>query len=82
MPLDTTEKFITEAGLKLLKREDVTEDAVITSGRWHEARAKRREALLAIEGEDRFNGLQRFLATVHKLTSERRLSRFAFIAEK
>ena len=82
MPLETTEKFIVDAGLKLIKREDVTNNAVMTSGRWHDARAKRRDALIAIEGEDRFNGLQRFLATVHKLTSERRLSRYAFLAEK
>jgi len=82
IPLETTEKFIAEAGLKLIKREDVTANAVMTSGRWHDARAKRREALIAIEGEERFAGLQRFLATVHKLTNERRLSRFAFLAEK
>ena len=82
MPLETTEKFIADAGLKLIKREDVTANAVMTSGRWHDARAKCREALIAIEGEERFNGLQRFLATVHTLTSERRLSRYAFLAEK
>ena len=82
MPLETTERFIADAGLKLIKRQDVTANAVVTSARWHDARAKRREALIAIEGEERFAGLQRFLATVHKLTSERRLSRFAFLAEK
>jgi ubiquinone/menaquinone biosynthesis C-methylase UbiE len=82
IPIETTEKFIADSGLKLLKREDVTANAVMTSGRWHDARAKRHEALIAIEGEERFSGLQRFLSTVHKLTSERRLSRYAFLAEK
>ena len=29
-----------------------------------------------------FEGLQKFLSTVHKLTGERRLSRFVFLVEK
>jgi hypothetical protein len=37
---------------------------------------------LQIEGEERFEGLQQFFAAVHELTRERRLSRFAFVAEK
>jgi len=37
---------------------------------------------LEIEGEERFEGLQKFLAAVHKLTRERHLSRFVFVAEK
>jgi SAM-dependent methyltransferase len=82
MPPETTERFIVGAGLKLINRVDVTENAVMTSGRWHDAREKRRERLIEIEGEERFSGLQRFLATVHNLTSERRLSRFAFLADK
>lgn len=82
MPRETTEKFVVDAGLKLIKCEDVTANAVMTSGRWHDAREKRRERLIQIEGEERFNGLQRFLSTVHRLTSERRLSRYAFLAEK
>ena len=82
IPPDVTERFISEAGLNLLQREDVTSNAVATSGRWRNGREKRRDALLKLEGEAKFNGLQTFLSTVHKLTSERRLSRFAFRAEK
>ncbi len=82
MPLDWTEKYIREAGFNLLKREDVTGNIELTSGRWHESRAKRREALIQIEGEERFEGLQKFAGTVYKLTSERRLSRFVFLAGK
>jgi len=37
---------------------------------------------LKIEGEERFEGLQRFAAAVHKLSRERRLSRFVFVAER
>jgi hypothetical protein len=52
------------------------------SGRWHRARQARRDALLRIEGEARFDGLQRFFEAVHTLTSQKRLSRIAYVAEK
>ena len=82
VPLEITEKFIKEAGFKLIRREDVTGNIELTSGRWHASRQKHREDLIKIEGQERFDGLQTFFATVHKLTSERRLSRFAFLVEK
>jgi len=82
IPLETTENFIKEAGFKLIRRGDVTSNIELTSGRWHASRQKHREDLIKIEGEERFDGLQKFFSTVHKLTSERRLSRFVFVAEK
>jgi SAM-dependent methyltransferase len=82
VPLEVTERFISEAGFTLRRREDVTGNIELTSGRWHAARQRSRRDLLEIEGEERFDGLQRFLAAVHKLTRERRLSRFVFVAEK
>ena len=39
-------------------------------------------ALIRIEGEDRFHGLQKFFAAVHRLTSERRLSRIVYLVER
>lgn len=82
IPPDTTEDFIAEAGLKLIAREDATPNIAFTSGRWLNARAARRDDLLKVESETDFNSLQTFLTAVHTLTSERRLSRFAFLAEK
>jgi len=82
VPPEVTERFIKDAGFTLLRREDATGNIELTSGRWHAARQRRREDLLKLEGEQRFEGLQRFLAAVHKLTRERRLSRFVFVAEK
>jgi hypothetical protein len=38
--------------------------------------------LVKIEGEERFEGLQQFFAAVHRLTSEKRLSRFVYLVEK
>ena len=62
--------------------EDVTADIEITSGRWHASRQRHRQDPIRIEGEEQFEGLQMFFFTVHKLTRERRLSRFVFLAEK
>ena len=82
MPLETTKQYIAEAGFKLIRCDDVTGNIALTSGRWFESRAKHRQALIQIEGEERFGGLQKFASTVYNLTSERRLSRFVFVAEK
>jgi ubiquinone/menaquinone biosynthesis C-methylase UbiE len=82
VPLDVTERAIAEAGFRLLRREDVTGNIESTSGRWHAAREKRRDELVELEGDERFAGLQNFLAAVHTLTRERRMSRVAFVAEK
>ncbi len=82
VPLEVTKNMIQEAGFKLVRCEDVTGNIELTSGRWHASRQRHRGDLIEIEGEERFDGLQKFLSTVHKLTSERRLSRFVFLAEK
>jgi len=82
VPLEVTKKLISEAGFKLIRCEDVTGNIETTSGRWHAARQEHRDDLIKIEGEERFDGLQTFLSTVHKLTSERRLSRFVFLVER
>jgi ubiquinone/menaquinone biosynthesis C-methylase UbiE len=82
MPLEATKQYIIEAGFSLLRCEDATDNIALTSGRWHDSRARHREDLVQIEGEERFEGLQRFASTVYRLASERRLSRFVFLAQK
>lgn len=82
VPDGSNERLIEEAGLRLIRQKDVTENAALISGRWHAARRSRREALLRIEGEERFEALQQFFAVVQRLTTERRLSRVAYLAEK
>lgn len=79
-PPGVNESLIAEAGLELVRQEDVTENAAAISKRWHDAREEDREALLKIEGEERHLGLQKFFAMVHRLTSQRRLSRFLYLA--
>lgn len=82
VPLEVTTNLIKEAGFNLIRCEDVTGNIELTSGRWHASRQKHRDDLIKIEGQERFEGLQEFFSTVHKLSSERRLSRFVFVAEK
>lgn len=82
VPLGENERLIKAAGFELMLHEDCTQNVVNVSKRWHDARAKRREDLIKIEGNDNFEGLQRFLSVVYRLSSERRLSRFVFMASK
>lgn len=82
LPPGENERLIEAAGFKLLAADDVTGEAAVMAGRWHDARAKRRGALVAREGEANFEGLQRFLACVRQLSEERRVSRYAYLAER
>jgi SAM-dependent methyltransferase len=75
-------RLIAEAGLQLERVEDVTENMAAISQRRHDARARAREELLALEGQQTYEGQQRFLSMVHTLAGERRLSRFVFLARK
>ncbi len=81
-PLGEDERLIQEAGFALVGKLDVTENNAVVPKRWYDARARRRDELLKIEGEAEFEKTQRFLSVVHTLASERRLSRFAFLARK
>jgi len=82
VPAGINERLIEEAGLRLVRQEDVSANAALIAGRWHEARQRHKDDLVHVEGEERFAGLQRFFATVHQLTAERRLSRIAYLVEK
>jgi SAM-dependent methyltransferase len=81
-PPGVNEQLIGEAGFDLVLAEDVTENEVEVSRRWHDARQRQAEELIRLEGEETFAGLQRFLVTVHRLTSERRMSRFVYVGRK
>lgn len=81
VPPGINEQFIADAGLRLIKQQDVTENAALVSGRWRDSRERHKAALLEIEGEERFEGLQLFFAAVHRLTGERRLSRIVYLVE-
>ena len=82
VPPGVNEHLIAAAGFQLIEQTDVTDNAALISGRWHQARERHKDALWKIEGDERFNGLQEFFATVHSLTTERRLSRMLYLVEK
>jgi Methylase involved in ubiquinone/menaquinone biosynthesis len=82
VPPGVNEQMIREASFELVQQEDVSENCALIGGRWHAARQRYRDELLQIEGEERFEGLQKFFAAVHRLTSERRLSRIVYLVEK
>jgi SAM-dependent methyltransferase len=82
VPPGENERLLAAAGFTVLAVEDVTAQAADVARRWHDARDRQRDALIAREGEKNFEGLQRFLLCVHVLSAERRLSRFAYLAEK
>ena len=81
-PPGENERMLREVGFVVLEATDTTANARKISKRWHEARAKRAEALTRLEGQENFEGLQRFLSTVYRLTSERRLCRLLYCAEQ
>lgn len=81
-PPGVNDRLIRESGFELELAEDVTENEVEISRRWHDARQKRAAELIRLEGEGTFAGLQRFLAVVHKTSNERRLSRFVYLGRR
>lgn len=78
-PLGLNERLIDTAGLRLEKQVDLTQSVIDLSERWYDAREKRKNRLIAMEGDDLFERMQRFLTATHQVSIERRLSRFAFI---
>jgi SAM-dependent methyltransferase len=82
VPSGINERLIEHAGFSIVRQQDVTDNAALVSGRWRDARQAHKDDLIKIEGAERFEGLQKFFDSVHKLTSEHRLSRIAYVAEK
>jgi SAM-dependent methyltransferase len=81
-PPGENERLLAEAGLSVLAVEDTTEQLARVARRRMDARAQHAEELRQIERHDAFEGRQRFFDTVATLACERRLSRFAYVAEK
>lgn len=82
VPDGLNEELILKAGFRSVMRRDVTENAVLVSRRWRDARRHYCDDLIPIEGVGRYYGVQDFLAAVRRLTSERRLSRIEYLVEK
>jgi SAM-dependent methyltransferase len=81
-PPGENERLMERAGLRQIRVTDTTESAARIAKQWHHAREKRKEELVAAEGNISFEGLQRFLSCVHILTGEKRLLRYLYFASK
>ena len=82
VPPGEDERRIREAGLEIVRAEDVTPNVCTVAGRWLAARADREEALRELEGADSYAETQEFLTMVELLARERRLSRFVFVTRR
>jgi ubiquinone/menaquinone biosynthesis C-methylase UbiE len=81
-PPGENERLLEQAAFRMVRVTETSKHAAEIARRWHDARQKRKAELVHIEGETNFEGLQKFLATVHTLTGERRLRRYLYLAEK
>jgi ubiquinone/menaquinone biosynthesis C-methylase UbiE len=81
-PPGENERILKQQGFHLVSVTDTSEVAASIAKRWLDARQKRTDDLMAIEGRVNFEGLQQFLSTVHALTSEARLRRCVYVAQK
>ncbi len=81
-PPGENERIMEQADFRGIKATDTTESAARIAKRWHDARDKRTQDLIAAEGDPNFEGLQRFLSCVHTLCGERRLRRYLYSATR
>jgi SAM-dependent methyltransferase len=82
VPLGENERLLAEAGLDVIAVEDTTESKAEVARRRHDARAEHEQTLRQAEGDETFEGRQRFFAVAATLAGERRLSRYVYLAAK
>jgi SAM-dependent methyltransferase len=81
-PPGVNERLLEKGGFSVEKVRDVTGAVASVARRWGEARTRRREALVALEGAEEFERWRSLLEVADRLASERRLSRFAYLARR
>ena len=80
VPAGLDQTLLDQAGFEVERVVDRTPNMAHNAGGWREARAKREVDLRAIEGDETFDGQQRFLEITANLAKEQRLSRIAVLA--
>jgi SAM-dependent methyltransferase len=76
------EMLLQAAGFEEIRVEDVTPNMAGVASAWRAARARHAAELDQVEGPEANANFQDFLDAVERLASERRLSRFAYVAHK
>lgn len=74
--------LIEQSGFREVCVTDTTKSAARIARQWHQAREKRKSELVALEGKGNFEGLHAFLSCVDRVTAERRLLRYLYLADK
>ena len=82
VPHGYDESVIKQCGLQLLVCEDVTANMAKVAEARRSARASRSVVLREIEGDQAFEGQQKFLTIAASVAREGRLSRFVYVAKK
>jgi SAM-dependent methyltransferase len=78
VPSGVDERLLAAAGFSVTDVVDRTENMAVTAHKRMKAREKYTADLRTIEGDETFDGQQRFLDVASRLAAERRLSRMAF----
>jgi len=82
MPAGENERLLKKVGFTMLAVEDTTAEKARVAQRRYEARAQHEQELRHVEGDETYDGRQRFFRAAATLAREERLSRFAFVAVK
>jgi SAM-dependent methyltransferase len=82
VPAGLDETMLERAGFEVERVEDRTQNMAANAAGWRNARARRESDPRAIEGDEAFDGQQRFLETAAVLARERRLSRIVILARR
>ena len=82
VPRGYDEKIILGCGLRLVRMEDVTQNMALLAGRRGAARAAREKDLRRVEGDETYEGQQKFFEVAERIAREGCLSRFVYLAQK
>jgi SAM-dependent methyltransferase len=82
VPRDYDKEVIAQSGLQLLECKDATANMATVAEKRRAARESRSTAVRQIEGDQRYEAQQNFLAMTARLAGEGRLSRLAYLSEK
>jgi hypothetical protein len=82
MPTGENERLLGKVGFTTVAVEDTTAEKARVAQRRYEARAEHERELRLVEGDETYDGRQRFFWVAATLARERRLSRLVFVATK
>jgi cyclopropane fatty-acyl-phospholipid synthase-like methyltransferase len=80
VPIGENERLLAAAGLDVVTVEDTTEHMAVVARKRHDARAEHESALRKTEGDDTYEGRQRFFDLAARLAGKRQLSRYVYVA--